>query len=161
MYREVKSRLPVGSKPPLLFLSQGRVNHRSSQVRDVAAFLLEARKEGGVFVTPAGSNDDWYWLYAAVRAGRGGHLVSNDECRDHIFHMLSPKWFAQWKECHRITFDFTGNAPGTRRPRLKYPGKYTRRVQQCAESETWHFPMQEGEDMLCVRRDVAAATASG
>ena len=28
------------------------------------------------------NNDDWYWLYAAVRGGAGTLLVSNDEMRD-------------------------------------------------------------------------------
>lgn len=28
-----------------------------------------------------------YWMYAAVRAGRQGLLISNDEMRDHIFQV--------------------------------------------------------------------------
>lgn len=28
-----------------------------------------------------------YWMYAAVRAGQQGILVSNDEMRDHIFQV--------------------------------------------------------------------------
>ncbi len=30
-----------------------------------------------------------YWMYAAVRAGHQGLLISNDEMRDHIFQVPS------------------------------------------------------------------------
>ena len=39
-----------------------------------------------------------YWMYAAVKAGREGLLVSNDEMRDHIFQLLAPKFFHKWKQ---------------------------------------------------------------
>ena len=37
-------------------------------------------------------------MYAAVKAGREGLLVSNDEMRDHIFQLLAPKFFHKWKQ---------------------------------------------------------------
>ena len=46
-----------------------------------------------MFNTPAGSNDDWYWLYAAVWLGRSVKVVTNDEMRDHHFGMLRPRSF--------------------------------------------------------------------
>ena len=56
-----------------------------------------------LYTTPAGSNDDWYWLHAAVTAGTGGILVTNDELRDHVFQMLpSPRLFYKWKERHQV-----------------------------------------------------------
>ncbi len=56
-----------------------------------------------LFTTPAGSNDDWYWLYAAVLAGPTGRLVTNDELRDHVFQMLpAPRLFYKWKERHQV-----------------------------------------------------------
>lgn len=51
----------------------------------------------GVYVTPAGSNDDWYWLYAAVTFGC--HVVTNDEMRDHHFRMLSPRYVISGSMC--------------------------------------------------------------
>ena len=55
-----------------------------------------------LYTTPDGSNDDWYWLYAAVNAGPGCILVTNDELRDHVFQMLpSPQKFYKWKERHQ------------------------------------------------------------
>ena len=56
-----------------------------------------------LYTTPAGSNDDWYWLYAAVNAGPEGRLVTNDELRDHVFQMLpAPRLFYKWKERHQV-----------------------------------------------------------
>ncbi len=37
-------------------------------------------------------------MYAAVKAGREGLLISNDEMRDHIFQLLAPKFFYKWKQ---------------------------------------------------------------
>ena len=61
-----------------------------------------------LFTTPGGSNDDWYWLYAAVIAGPEGRLITNDELRDHVFQMLpAPRLFYKWKERHQVSEDFT------------------------------------------------------
>ena len=37
-------------------------------------------------------------MFAAVKAGREGLLISNDEMRDHIFQLLAPKFFYKWKQ---------------------------------------------------------------
>jgi len=91
-----------GSAVPVNFLHVRRVkggpanHHRSKQIVD------RWKRAGELFTTPAGSNDDWYWLYAAVASGDDAFLVSNDEMRDHVFQMLpSPKLFARWKERHQ------------------------------------------------------------
>ena len=47
------------------------------------------RERGMLYVTPSGSNDDWYWLYGTVYMQC--MIVSNDEMRDHHFMMLSPR----------------------------------------------------------------------
>ncbi len=41
-------------------------------------------------------------MYAAVKAGREGLLISNDEMRDHIFQLLAPKFFYKWKQARRL-----------------------------------------------------------
>jgi hypothetical protein len=65
---------------------------------------LPRRAADELFTTPGGSNDDWYWLYAAVLAGASGRLVTNDELRDHVFQMLpAPRLFYKWKERHQVT----------------------------------------------------------
>ena len=63
------------------------------------------------YITPAGYNDDIYWLYATVKLGL--HIITNDEMRDHHFQMLQSKYFIRWKDRHQIHFKFgrlmTGN----------------------------------------------------
>jgi hypothetical protein len=39
-----------------------------------------------------------YWMYAAVKAGPKGLLISNDEMRDHMFQLLAPRFFHKWKQ---------------------------------------------------------------
>ena len=62
-----------------------------------------------LYAAPHGSNDDWYWLHAAVAAGSKGLLVSNDEMRDHVFQLLSPRFAARWKDRHQVKYSFYGN----------------------------------------------------
>jgi proteinaceous RNase P len=45
------------------------------------------RKQGQLYSCALRNNDDWYWLYAAVKSGERSLLVSNDEMRDHHFGM--------------------------------------------------------------------------
>jgi pentatricopeptide repeat protein len=63
-----------------------------AMVPDAAAAQLLAswRERGLLYVTPKGFNDDWFWLYGAVRYGC--QVVTNDEMRDHHFQLLSPKY---------------------------------------------------------------------
>eukprot|EP01041_Mallomonas_annulata_P001322 gene1322-2545_t len=58
-----------------------------------------------LYESPAGCNDDWFWLYATVILRC--KVLTNDEMRDHHFQMLSPRWFARWKERHQIKYSFT------------------------------------------------------
>merc|ERR1712195_93072 len=57
-----------------------------------------------LYQTPAGMNDDWFWMHAALKYK--SLVVTNDEMRDHHFQMLAPKFFLRWKERHQIHFDF-------------------------------------------------------
>ena len=49
-------------------------------------------------------------MFAAVKAGREGLLISNDEMRDHIFQLLAPKFFYKWKQARPKTL-FPGIRP--------------------------------------------------
>ena len=41
-------------------------------------------------------------MYAAVKAGPQGLLISNDEMRDHLFQLLAPRFFQKWKQRHQV-----------------------------------------------------------
>ena len=77
------------------------------------------RRDGILAVTPAGMNDDWFWLHAALFKGQLQHVegvdkragdlpffVSNDEMRDHNFQMLAAREMMRWKERRRVSFEF-------------------------------------------------------
>ncbi|CAO2195998.1 unnamed protein product [Urochloa humidicola] len=67
--------------------------------------LIETwRANGALYTTPSGSNDDWYWLYAAIKLNC--LLVTNDEMRDHIFELLGSSFFPKWKQRHRVKYTF-------------------------------------------------------
>lgn len=93
------------------------------------------------------NNDDWYWLYAAVRGGAGTLLVSNDEMRDHHFGMLSAHAFLVWKERHLTKFDLHAKGHANGRDNsckvvLCVPPPFSVRIQHnpTANPESWHFP---------------------
>ena len=95
--------------------------------------LYEKWKRSGVlYSTPAGSNDDWFWMHAALWCGKGTLVVSNDEMRDHHFQMLAYRSFLRWKERHQVHFSFgPWTHDGKRREvELVYPDVYSRRIQR-------------------------------
>ena len=88
-----------------------------------------------VYRTPAGMNDDWYWMHAALKSGNNSHpilAITNDEMRDHHFQMLAQGSFLRWKERHQVHFDFGvyNKVLGRREVLLKYPSPYSRRIQR-------------------------------
>jgi len=110
------------AKPALLVLHQRRVKGGAANAPSAGNLIRQWRNNRAhpshsqllalrltspscadeLFTTPAGSNDDWYWLYAAVNAGASGILITNDELRDHVFQMLpAPRLFYKWKERHQ------------------------------------------------------------
>ena len=99
MVRQVEGR---GYKPLLVLHS--RHLHRRSISKRSAAIIADWISKDILLQTPAGCNDDWFWLYTAVAIK--AKVVTNDEMRDHHFLMLSPKWFSRWKERNQIRFSF-------------------------------------------------------
>ena len=91
---------------------------------------------GLLYTTPGGSNDDWFWLHAALWCGRNTLVLTNDEMRDHHFQMLAHRVFLRWKERARIHFTFGelayDEAKGNERRPLRptYPDSYSRRIQR-------------------------------
>ncbi|KAK9997102.1 hypothetical protein SO802_021788 [Lithocarpus litseifolius] len=98
--------------------------------------LLENWKNSGaLFATPT-SNDDWYWLYAAVSCKC--LLVTNDEMRDHLFQLLGISFFPKWKEKHQIQLSFPRHEPT-----LHMPPPHSIILQE-SEKGSWHVPTITG-----------------
>eukprot|EP00195_Chlamydomonas_chlamydogama_P011324 CAMPEP_0202898880 /NCGR_PEP_ID=MMETSP1392-20130828/7280_1 /ASSEMBLY_ACC=CAM_ASM_000868 /TAXON_ID=225041 /ORGANISM="Chlamydomonas chlamydogama, Strain SAG 11-48b" /LENGTH=681 /DNA_ID=CAMNT_0049584935 /DNA_START=125 /DNA_END=2170 /DNA_ORIENTATION=+ len=123
----------------LLMLHLKRIQDPEAAKPEVQAFLEHLKSQRAFYYTPPGSNDDWYWLYATVKAKHKGLLISNDELRDHIFSLLRPKHFLKWKSRHIVHYSFTPEGV----PSLVYPAAFTQCVQEL-ENGSWMFPGQDG-----------------
>lgn len=114
----------------------------------------EWRRQGILYQTPFGMNDDWFWMHAALEYR--ALVVTNDEMRDHHFQMLAPRYFLRWKERHQVHFDFGAwvrdvdddhrQRDGRQhRPRrqveLEYPHVYSRRIQRIANGNGLVIPL--------------------
>uniref|UniRef100_A0A2P2KFV6 ribonuclease P n=1 Tax=Rhizophora mucronata TaxID=61149 RepID=A0A2P2KFV6_RHIMU len=85
---------------PLIILHRSRVTGGPAEHPINKKILEFWKNSGAIYSTPAGSNDDWYWLYAAVSCNC--LLVTNDEMRDHLFQLLGTSFFPRWKEKHQV-----------------------------------------------------------
>ncbi|KAF8029405.1 hypothetical protein BT93_E1955 [Corymbia citriodora subsp. variegata] len=105
--------------------------------------LQEWVDKGVLYTTPSGSNDDWYWLYAAVRLRC--LLLTNDEMRDHIFELLGSKFFSKWKERHQVRYTFVKGGPV-----LIMPLSFSPVIQE-SEKGSWHVPVKDDSNEEIVR----------
>ncbi|WJX48308.1 ribonuclease P [Trifolium repens] len=95
---EMRHKLP-SKKFPLIVL-----HHRRTLLIN-KALVDRWNNANALYATPTGSNDDWYWLYAAIKFKC--LLVTNDEMRDHLFQLLGNDFFPKWKERHQVRFGFS------------------------------------------------------
>lgn len=103
--------------------------------------LLEAWvAQDMLYTTPYGSNDDWYWLYAAVKLKC--LLVTNDEMRDHIYELLGSSFFRKWKERHQVHYTFVKD-----NLQLQMPRSFSLVIQE-SEKGSWHVPLAAGETTI-------------
>ncbi|XP_024526419.1 proteinaceous RNase P 1, chloroplastic/mitochondrial [Selaginella moellendorffii] len=146
-------------KSPLVILHKRRVTGGPAASPQSQELLKQWTAANALYTAATGSNDDWYWLYAAVTCKC--LLVSNDEMRDHLFQMLGNDLFPRWKERHQARFGFSNSNPF-----FDMPPPYSTVIQEC-ENGSWHFPISRGNDeddeaeephkqprsWLCIRRD--------
>ena len=156
LYRAVAAQSPR----VLIVLHVNHIN--DSKLSPSAAAAVARWREAGVLLTsPAGHNDDWYWLYTAMSSGADCKVVSNDEMRDHHFGMLAPASFLKWKERHVVHFKFVRQG-GVRKPEptMPPPPPYSHRIQR-GEGGVCHLPSTESASWLCLRPPAGEATPGG
>ncbi|XP_042512835.1 proteinaceous RNase P 1, chloroplastic/mitochondrial isoform X2 [Macadamia integrifolia] len=136
---------------PLIILHHRRVNGGSAENPRNKKLIQSWKKSGALYATPAGSNDDWYWLYAAVSCKC--LLVTNDEMRDHLFQLLGTSFFPRWKEKHQVRLTVS-----RRGPTLHMPPPYSIVIQE-SERGSWHVPTVTGDDIETPRKWVCATRA--
>eukprot|EP00250_Pteridium_aquilinum_P003490 c13809_g1_i1 orf=230-3028(-) len=139
-------------KPPLIVLHCRRTSDGVSRSPRSQNIIEGWISNNVLYSTPNGSNDDWYWLYAAVNCKC--LLVTNDEMRDHLFELLGNDFFPKWKERHQVRFTFSGNGL-----ELHMPPPYSTVIQE-SQNGSWHIPQAGGDDIesprewLCVTRSI-------
>ncbi|KAL7096966.1 hypothetical protein ACP275_10G113200 [Erythranthe tilingii] len=137
-------------KWPLIVLHNRRINGGKMEEPFNKALIEKWRTADAIYATPTGSNDDWYWLYAAIKCGC--LLVTNDEMRDHLFQLFGNDFFPKWKERHQVRFSFTETGPT-----FRMPPPCSVVIQETEEGQ-WHIPIvseSENEDeriWLCCSR---------
>ncbi|XP_062227279.1 proteinaceous RNase P 1, chloroplastic/mitochondrial [Phragmites australis] len=141
-------RVTKSKKLPLIVLHRNRVNGGSAKAPYNQKILEKWRNAGALYATPPGSNDDWYWLYAAVSCR--SLLVTNDEMRDHLFQLLGTSFFPRWKEKHQVRLTFSGHGPS-----LHLPPPYSIVIQE-SEDGNWHVPTTTGDDIGKPRQWICA-----
>ncbi|KAL6511028.1 hypothetical protein OROGR_022152 [Orobanche gracilis] len=144
--KEVHSK---NNRWPLVIMHKKRVR---SLLEDASKreLIEEWMDRGVLYGTPYGSNDDWYWLYAAVKLKC--LLVTNDEMRDHIFELIGSNFFFRWKERHQVRYTFLKGSL-----KLIMPPSYSIIIQE-SEKGSWHVPIagevsdESLRNWLCVNR---------
>ncbi|KAL0339051.1 UNVERIFIED_CONTAM: Proteinaceous RNase P 1, chloroplastic/mitochondrial [Sesamum angustifolium] len=94
----IRQMLP-SRKWPLIVLHNRRITGEKMDEPFNKALIEKWRNADALYATPTGSNDDWYWLYAAIKYRC--LIVTNDEMRDHLFQLLGTDFFPKWKERHQ------------------------------------------------------------
>ncbi|KAK3010732.1 hypothetical protein RJ639_011285 [Escallonia herrerae] len=130
---------------PLVVLHRSRINNGPALTPRNKKLLEDWKKSGSLYATPAGSNDDWYWLYAAVSCKC--LLVTNDEMRDHLFQLLGTSFFPRWKEKHQVRLTVSRNGP-----KFHMPPPYSIE----SEQGSWHVPTVTGDDLETPREWICA-----
>ncbi|CAA2994736.1 proteinaceous RNase P 1, chloroplastic/mitochondrial-like isoform X1 [Olea europaea var. sylvestris] len=141
-------KLSPSGKLPLVILHKGRVTGGPAQHPNNKKLLESWKKAGALYVTPPGSNDDWYWLYAAVSSKC--LLVTNDEMRDHLFQLLGNSFFPRWKEKHQVRL-----TPSSDGLQFRMPPPYSIVIQE-SEQGSWHIPTVTGDDLETPRQWICA-----
>ncbi|KAI3996003.1 hypothetical protein MKX01_037500 [Papaver californicum] len=133
----IRQRLP-SKKLPLIIVHHKRIKGGKMGEPANKKIIEKWKNADAIFTTPTGSNDDWYWLYAAIKFNC--LLVTNDEMRDHIFQLLGNDFFPRWKERHQVHFNFSEWGP-----EFEMPPPCSVVIQE-SECGHWHIPIASEQD---------------
>nr|CCC50567.1 conserved hypothetical protein, fragment [Trypanosoma vivax Y486] len=139
--------------PPKFPLIDEMLTH-ARRLRSKSLVMLHRRHrnlllESSLVVCPGFLNDDYCWLYAAIRKPNC-LVVSNDQMRDHHFSLLSRRSFLRWRQRHRVTYAGRFNRmTGAVTLLLSPPRPYAIWVQRGRVSGThWHIPVRSTCDII-------------
>uniref|UniRef100_J3LBP4 ribonuclease P n=1 Tax=Oryza brachyantha TaxID=4533 RepID=J3LBP4_ORYBR len=130
-------------KFPLIVVHNRHLTGERMQKPSNRKLVEKWKQSNAIYATPTGSNDDWYWLYAAIKCKC--LIVTNDEMRDHTFQLLERDFFPKWKERHQVRFTFEDSCAT-----LQMPPPCSVVIQE-SEKGQWHIPISE-EGLLETKR---------
>ncbi|XP_042487559.1 proteinaceous RNase P 1, chloroplastic/mitochondrial-like isoform X2 [Macadamia integrifolia] len=145
----IRQKLP-SKKWPLIVVHNKRITGGKMNEPANRALIEKWKNADALYATPTGSNDDWYWLYAAIKFK--SLIVTNDEMRDHIFQLLGNDFFPKWKERHQVHFSFQEGGPEFHMP------PHCSVVIQESKKGYWHIPIvsehksEKERTWLCITR---------
>ncbi|XP_058074320.1 uncharacterized protein LOC131223055 isoform X2 [Magnolia sinica] len=145
----IRQKLP-SKKWPLIVVHHRRISGGKMDEPPNRQLIEKWKNADALYATPTGSNDDWYWLYAAIKFKC--LIVTNDEMRDHIFQLLGNDFFPRWKERHQVHFSFCEGSP-----EFHMPPPCSVVIQE-SEKGHWHIPIvakqetQRERTWLCATR---------
>ncbi|KAH9593114.1 Protein-only RNase P [Trypanosoma melophagium] len=143
---------------PLIILHERHCETKNMTNSD-EVLASQWRRDGILYCTPSGLNDDLCWLYAALElttptdavvgtVEKTVWVLTNDLMRDHHFKLLSPRFFARWRDRHRISFKCSRKDNRTLL-HWELPAPYAQCIQE-VEPLKWHIPIaaekEEGEE---------------
>ncbi|KAL6629553.1 hypothetical protein ACP70R_029318 [Stipagrostis hirtigluma subsp. patula] len=147
----IRQRFP-SRKWPLIVLHNKHLTGEHMKKPSNHKLVEKWKQESCIYATPTGSNDDWYWLYAAIKCKC--LIITNDEMRDHIFQILEEDFFPKWKERHQVHFTFEDGCVT-----FQMPPPCSVVIQELeSDKGHWHIPVsREGllereRTWLCVTR---------
>jgi len=98
-----------------------------------ASFFIKKWQDNNIlYITDKGLNDDWFWLYAALKIP-DAKIITNDNMCDHYYQCLHQKFFRKWRELNRVSFNFVKNNVV-----LNIPKPYLVETQQ--DIDGYHIP---------------------
>ncbi|ETV85190.1 hypothetical protein H257_03015 [Aphanomyces astaci] len=147
----LKAYQDKGQKPLIVLHKRRTKDHQVPEPH--RAMVQQWKHDNVMFNCQYGNNDDWYWLYAAVKLSGRTLVVSNDEMRDHHFQMIHNQDFHRWKERHLVHYEVRGHKLD-----LHEPSVYSMRSQHL-ESGSWHFPSTASSDWLVFHRRRSSVAA--
>jgi len=155
------ANLERDGKKVLIILSEGYTVKRINNVGGASIRIGEAElnlfkrweKEGKLYVTPKGANDDWFWIYAGVAFDHCNPVVyTNDEMRDHHY-LLPTREFSKFKETQMVRIEIHDQDPSKAvEIKLKNPKPISQQIHEFRPGK-WHIPnilQPDKQEWFCV-----------
>ncbi|WOL08338.1 proteinaceous RNase P 1, chloroplastic/mitochondrial-like isoform X1 [Canna indica] len=147
----VRQKLPM-KRCPLIVVHNRRLTGSKMNEPTNMKLLEKWKNADAIYETPTGSNDDWYWLYAAITCKC--LIVTNDEMRDHIFQVLGNDFFPRWKERHQAHFRYRDGSF-----EFEMPPPCSIVIQE-NERGHWHIPISAEQEQERKRTWLCATRAN-